>query len=247
MSFSSLSDLVKNFESNGGDYTAVNPTSGASGAYQFLDSTWGGYAPQAGVSTILYPTAASAPPAVQDQVFAAMVNQRGLADYTCSGCNKPLTDYLAANPDQANLPIFSGEGTLASNQATTTFLDPSIGNTGGNSDIASAANPAGLSPTAASDTGAVQDVGYLPPAATGGPMTLGLASGVVNSIGGWITGIENSVGTGFDNAVKGALSSVSNWFNRGFLIFIGLVLLGLAIIWMIFDKTPKEVIAAAAA
>jgi len=43
---------------SGGDYKAENPTSTASGKYQFLDGTWGGYGG--------YQHASDAPPAVQD-------------------------------------------------------------------------------------------------------------------------------------------------------------------------------------
>jgi Transglycosylase-like domain len=104
MAFQSLSDLVKHFESNGGNYTAVNPNSGAGGAYQFVPSTWRQYGSQLGVDTSAYPTAQSAPPEVQDAVFQQAVAKRGLGDWTCPGCNPALSSYVAGNPDQAQLP-----------------------------------------------------------------------------------------------------------------------------------------------
>lgn len=105
--FPSLSALVQRYES-GGNYAATNPTSTASGAYQFTNPTWNQYASQIGVDTSQYPTAASAPPAVQDAVFQQAVAQRGLGDWTCPGCNPALTSYLASNPSDANLPVFAG-------------------------------------------------------------------------------------------------------------------------------------------
>jgi len=53
---SGIPDCIVQRES-GGDWTAHNPRSSASGRYQFLDSTWGGYGG--------YQSAADAPPEVQ--------------------------------------------------------------------------------------------------------------------------------------------------------------------------------------
>jgi hypothetical protein len=43
--------LIKQCES-GGDYTAVNASSGASGAYQFLDSTWQSLSPEEALTAV---------------------------------------------------------------------------------------------------------------------------------------------------------------------------------------------------
>lgn len=55
---------------SGGDYSAINCSSGASGKYQFLDSTWAGYGG--------YASARDAPPEVQDERAAQL--------YAASGC-----------------------------------------------------------------------------------------------------------------------------------------------------------------
>src|SRR5215831_3584824 len=88
-----LAETVKRFESRG-DYLAKNPNSSASGAYQFVDRTWRRYADARGFDTNIYPTARSAPPEVQDAVFAQAVKTNGLNDWTCPGCNTPLTNFL---------------------------------------------------------------------------------------------------------------------------------------------------------
>lgn len=114
--FSSLQQLVQHFES-GGNYAAVNPTSSASGAYQFTTPTWQQYAGQIGVNLNQWPTAASAPPQVQDEVFGQAVSSSGLSDWICPGCDPALTNYLNANPSAANLPTFaSGSSSPATSQ-----------------------------------------------------------------------------------------------------------------------------------
>lgn len=57
-----------------GDYTAQAKGSSASGAYQFIDSTWQAATRQAGIGT-QYQRAKDAPPEIQDRVAAHQVEQ----------------------------------------------------------------------------------------------------------------------------------------------------------------------------
>lgn len=61
---------------SGGDYTAQNPSSTASGAFQFLDSTWAGYK---GYSRAMY-----APPAIQDERAVMEYNANGTSPWMAS-------------------------------------------------------------------------------------------------------------------------------------------------------------------
>ncbi|MEP7330657.1 MAG: transglycosylase family protein [Terracoccus sp.] len=64
---------------SGGSYTAQNPSSSASGAYQFLTSTWRALPASAG-----YPTAASAPAGVQDRAAQQLFAQQGTSPWLAS-------------------------------------------------------------------------------------------------------------------------------------------------------------------
>lgn len=57
---------------SGGDYQAYNAAGGASGAYQFIDSTWAANAKAAGFGAYAGRPARTAPPSVQDAVAAHM-------------------------------------------------------------------------------------------------------------------------------------------------------------------------------
>lgn len=74
---------VRRHES-GGNYQAKNPVSTASGAYQFLDSTWRTMSARAGHGG--YPTARSAPPWVQDAVAVYTVNSGWASAWNGTGC-----------------------------------------------------------------------------------------------------------------------------------------------------------------
>ena len=122
----SLASLVQYFES-GGNYSAVSPSSTASGAYQFTNPTWQQYAGQLGLTQ--YPTAVSAPAAIQDQVFGQAVSQNGLNDWLCPGCDPGLSAAVAQNPSLSSLPTFSGgSSNPATSQGGTNYgFDPSTG------------------------------------------------------------------------------------------------------------------------
>jgi len=87
-------DTIKAREGSGGKYNAQNDTSTASGAYQFIDSTWKLRAKEAGVDIKQYPRAKDAPPEIQDKV----------ADKYVTGILKQ------ANNDVSKVPVawFSG-------------------------------------------------------------------------------------------------------------------------------------------
>ena len=74
---------VRRHES-GGNYRAENPVSTASGAYQFLDSTWRTMSARAGHGG--WGHAASAPPHVQDAVAQYTVNSGWRSAWNGTGC-----------------------------------------------------------------------------------------------------------------------------------------------------------------
>lgn len=69
-------DCIAAHES-GGNYSAQNPTSSASGKYQVLDSTWDGYAG--------YASSKDAPPAIQEQ-YARELWSKNPSAWNGTGC-----------------------------------------------------------------------------------------------------------------------------------------------------------------
>ena len=75
--FSEVAPIIQGIES-GGNPTAQNPTSTASGLFQDINATWRYALGLIGLSPSQYPTAKSAPSSVQYQANEALYNAQGL-------------------------------------------------------------------------------------------------------------------------------------------------------------------------
>jgi muramidase (phage lysozyme) len=80
--------IAKHESWSAGLWKAENPISTASGAFQFIDSTWQAVARRAGIGT-QYRHASDAPPRIQAAVFAHQALNYGL--YPWKGTNCPGT------------------------------------------------------------------------------------------------------------------------------------------------------------
>lgn len=102
-------EQIKSCES-GGNYSAVNASSGASGAYQFLDSTWQSLSASAG-----YSTAASAPESVQDAAALELYNTQGTSPWAASeSC------WASASGESTSSTTSSADSTTASTAESST-------------------------------------------------------------------------------------------------------------------------------
>ena len=81
---------------SGGNYTATNPSSTASGAYQFIDATWQWVSQQTGVGT-QYASAAEAPPSVQDTNALWLLRNYGANASISWAASAPAGGYSASS------------------------------------------------------------------------------------------------------------------------------------------------------
>jgi hypothetical protein len=248
----SVFDTIINAESGGRNIqsTAGTTSSGtAEGYYQITPGTWHDFAPSAGISLAQYPTPMSAPIETQTQV-ASMIPLSRWAPSTVAAVQ---AQYGTVNTGQTlgQINLNTGGGSLASYTGVSPVTGPdgipTINVTPSGTYGQPATSDGGGSGSGGTTTGATGlDVGWLPPSQTGGPMTLGLATGVVSSISGWISGIETSVGNAFTGAVSGVLGTAGNYLMRFFLILIGLVVLAIGL-WALIPESTKQNMARTAA
>lgn len=248
-----LSSVLSQIRSNesGGNYTAQNPTSTASGAYQFVNGTWQSLTAKSGIGT-QYATAKEAPANVQDAVAAYALEQNPNAN-SSSLWGGGRTGYpLVTNYDVSSTQLAAASGSSLGGGTVIAQGDTSnqgFGSNGASSGELTTDPTTGYTSIPGSSTSAspstntlfsgAADVGYTPPAATGGPQMFGLASGVVNSINGWVTGVETAVGNWMDNLIKGLFGSVENYAERALIILLGIVLLIIAL-WRLLDPSGEK-------
>ena len=164
-SYQSLEQLVQSFESGTpgqpgtGNYSAQNPTSSASGAYGFVNSTWLQFLSQIGGDTAQYPTAASAPASVQDSVFSQAVSQSGLSSWLCPNCDPALSNYINNNPSLASLPVSGAAGSSTPATASGSATPASNNGASGQNSCGTAFNPLNW-PCYVFSASIVQRVGY---------------------------------------------------------------------------------------
>lgn len=90
-------DLIIQDESSGNP-TAQSTTSTASGLFGDTNSTWAEALQLCGCGTTAdYPIAATAPASVQIAANDALINQDGLSDWLCAGCDPAFAAQVAAD------------------------------------------------------------------------------------------------------------------------------------------------------
>jgi hypothetical protein len=157
--------------------------------------------------------------------------------YTVLGADGQPTGALVSGSSEADASQYLGPGEHVG-PITQTFTQGGTGS--GTPGTGSGSSGSGSGSGAAGAAGAAgADVGYVPPASTGGPQYQGLAAGTVASISGWINGIESAVGNAFKNAMSGLLGGIESQFIRA-LVFILAVVLLLVALWRLMDPDGSK-------
>jgi type IV secretion system protein VirB6 len=111
-------------DESSGNPTAQSPSSTASGLFGDTNSTWAEALAACGCGTTAeYATAASAPASLQIAANNALINQNGLSDWLCAGCDAPFAAQVAAD---GGVSAFQTSG-LDTNPADFASLDTTAG------------------------------------------------------------------------------------------------------------------------
>lgn len=225
---------------SGGNPTAQNATTTASGLFQDTNSTWAEALAACNCGTTAqYPTAASAPSSVQIAANDALINQNGLSDWLCADCDPAFAAQVAAD---------GGVGAFQTSDLDTNPADFASTDTAGGLADFLAANGAGVTETGVDETGqptgAIAGTGAAANAAGVGGATGGLTGGLttppalttnVPDMPPPTSGVLDQIVQAFGNATSGwqaALAKIATdlfWLLAAiefFIMIIGLILQG---------------------
>jgi resuscitation-promoting factor RpfA len=216
---------------SGGSYTAQNPTSSASGAYQFIDGTWGSLTARSGIGT-QYVTAKSAPPQVQDAVAAYALMENPNANScslwgTCDAAGNvtrparyPIVDTYDITPAQlssaATLAPGDTTGQGFGSNGTTPVIDvpasgPSDPNATRPTGTGTQSTAGGMGGSPAGNAALIgATAGFLPPILVGGPAALGLSPGTAALVQGDVQSTQQTakdIASGAESATGSAFRS----------------------------------------
>jgi hypothetical protein len=160
---------------SGGNYTAQTPKGSASGAYQFINSTWKGLTKQYGIGTE-YGSAKDAPPEIQDAVASAYVKDI-LKKNNGDVSKVPLVWYTGNAQGQMSAAALATNGGLTPEAYQAKWL--ASYNSQGGSQVASAPSSPSSGQKVASSSAAVADGQRAAASSSGGNVT-----NTVNNVGG---------------------------------------------------------------
>jgi type IV secretion system protein TrbL len=241
----SILSLIAQYES-GDNPTAQNPTSTSSGLYGDVNGTWAEALADCNCGTTAqYPNAASAPASIQTAAEAALLQQNGLSDYTCTGCDPALTN--AINADGGSSAFSSQIAGLSTDPASYASLDTSAGLADFLGSTGTATSGPGITVTAATApatgttsaaTGGLTGGLTTPPALTtqvpdGPPPTSGVLDQIITTFGNATSGWQAKLAT---------IATDLFWLLAAiefFVMIIGLVLQGERPNW--WDAVPTIV------
>lgn len=242
-SFSQIEPYILQSESGGNNYTSAQnvnyPRSTASGYYQITNSTWAGI-----------PTSITG--GTQSAYQAPFATQQAAANYLWNANNG--ADWINFNPTVA-----SANNAILAGGTPSTTISPTVSNLASSSDggltytapsdFAPSANtnggygssPYGL--LGYGNTSPYYDPTYIDPsggaaigqtqasgtAGSGAPVQLAFGQQLTQSVGGWVANTTNAVTGAIQGAASNWLLSLDNWFMRGIVMVVGLVLIILAL------------------
>jgi Transglycosylase SLT domain len=204
---------------------AFNPASGATGIAQILPST--AASPGYGIAPLSNLSDPNASIAFAGQYLAAQYKRTGSWTGAVSAYGT-VAPSGPTNPQQASLWQIASNANNAGSGITGGKLINVVG-------APPASGGAGTGGAVAQGAPLVPGAGY--------PLTVGLQSGITS----WLGSLASGFADAFKQAISGMLSGLENWITRGFLIFIGVVIVAIALWRLLAPNVSAKDVAMAVA